>query len=77
MYSVATPPIKLKVAQQTGRGLLKSKPPGPIIMMCQSENTEHQLDHILLHSFLQVHGTAAAFTSHGNHCNYAEPKPFS
>jgi hypothetical protein len=30
----------------------------------------------LLHSFLQVHSTSASFTSHGNLCNYADPKPF-
>jgi hypothetical protein len=33
IYSFATPPIKLKLGQQIGGGLLIAKPPGPIIMM--------------------------------------------
>jgi len=37
MYSFATPPKKLKLAQQIGAGTTNSKPPGPIIMMGQSE----------------------------------------
>jgi len=46
MYSFATPPIKLKLGQQIGGGTTNSKPPGRIIMMGQSKNTEQQLDHV-------------------------------
>jgi len=37
MYSFATPPIKLKLGQQIGGETTNNKPPGPIIMMGQSE----------------------------------------
>jgi hypothetical protein len=37
MYSLATPPIKLKLWQQIGGGTANNKPPGPTIMMGQSE----------------------------------------
>jgi len=37
MYSFATPSIKLKLGQQIGGGTTNSKPPGPIIMIGQSE----------------------------------------
>jgi len=76
MYSFTTPPIKLKLGQQSRWGTTNGKPPGPIIMMGQSE-TLAPVRSYLLHSFLQVHSVAAPFTSHGNLCNYAEPKPFS
>jgi hypothetical protein len=52
------------------------KPPGPIIMMGESE-TLRAVRSYLLHSFLQVHSAAEPFTSHSNLRNYAEPKPFS
>jgi hypothetical protein len=48
-------------------------------MMGKIRNTEQQLDHILLHSFWEMHSAAAEpFTRHGNNlCNYAAPKQFS
>jgi hypothetical protein len=46
-------------------------------MMGQSETLSISSITHLLHCFLQVHNAAAPFTSHGNACNYAEPKPFS
>ncbi len=33
------------------------------------------LSYNLFHSFMRVHSAPAPFTSHGNVCNYPEPKP--
>ncbi len=35
LYSLATPPLKVKLGEQIGGGLINSKPLGPIIMMGQ------------------------------------------
>jgi len=78
MYSLATPPIKLKLGQQIRGGTTNSKPPGRIIMMGQSETHLAPVRSDLLHSFLHVRGAAAPFClCHGNQRNYAEPKLFS
>jgi hypothetical protein len=79
MYSFATPPIKVKLGQPNKWGTTNSKPHGPINYDRPIRDMKHQLDHILLHSFLRVHSAAAAvpFTSHSNMRNYAKPKPFS
>jgi hypothetical protein len=61
---------------KTKTGTANSKPPGPIIMMGRSETLSSSYI-IFITLFLQVHSVAAPFTSHGNVCNYAEPKPFS
>jgi hypothetical protein len=52
IYSFATPPITLKLGQQIGGGgTTNSKPPGPIIMMGQSETlTSSQILFITLFS---------------------------
>jgi hypothetical protein len=39
IYFLAIPPIKLKLVQQIGGGTTNSKPPGPIIMMAQSQTS--------------------------------------
>jgi hypothetical protein len=40
IYGFAAPRIKLKLRQQMDGGTTNSKPPGRIIMMGQSENTQ-------------------------------------
>jgi len=77
MYSFATPPIKLKLGQQIGGGLLiANHQDQSFIMMSQSETLSQQLDHIYYTLFLLVHSAAAApFTSRSNMCNCAFHKP--
>jgi hypothetical protein len=58
LYSFATPPIKLKMGQQIGGGLLRANHlddhyDGPI------KNTQHQLDHILTLFSAGVHPCCA------------------
>jgi hypothetical protein len=76
MYSFATPPIKLKLRQQIGGGLLIAN---HLDQSLSWANHKHwaAVRSYLLHSSLQVHSAAAPFTSHGNLRNYAEPKQFS
>ncbi len=74
MYSFATPPIKLE--QQIGGGLLIVNHLDESLWWVNQKHWASVRSH-LLHCFLQVHNAAAPFTSHGNACNYAEPKPFS
>jgi hypothetical protein len=70
MYSFATPPIKLKLGQQIGGGLLIAN------HMDQSLRWANQKHWTAVRSFLQVH-TAAPRTSRGKLPNYDEPKPLS
>jgi hypothetical protein len=76
IYSFATPPIKRKLVEQIGGGLLIANHLDQSLWWA---NQKHwvAIRSYLLHSFLQVHRAAAPFTSHGNLHNYAEPKPFS
>jgi hypothetical protein len=77
MYSFATPLIKLKLGQQTGRGLLIANHLDQIIMMGQSEHWAAFRSY-LLHSFLQAHTDLLhLFPAVTNLGNYAEPKPIS
>jgi hypothetical protein len=76
MHSFATPPIKLKLGQQIGGGLLIANCLDQSLWRANEKHWVAVRSH-LLHSFLQVHSTSAAFTSHGNLRNYADPKPFS
>jgi hypothetical protein len=74
MYSFATPPIKLKLRQQIGGGLVIAN------HLDQSlSSANHKLwaavRSYLLHSSLQVHSAAAPFTSHGNVRKYARQPP--
>jgi hypothetical protein len=46
IYSYATPTHKTETGTANRWGTCKSKPPGPISMMGQSKNTDHQSDHI-------------------------------
>jgi hypothetical protein len=66
-----------KLGQQIGRGLLIAN---HLDQSLWWGNQKHwsAVRSYLLHSFLEVHSAAAPFTSsHGNHRNYVEPKPFS
>ncbi len=76
LYSLATPPLKVKLGQQMSGGPINSKSLGPIIMM---GNQKHwaAIRSYLLHSFMEVHSAAAPFTRHSKVRNSAEPKPFS
>jgi hypothetical protein len=83
MYSLATPPIKLKLGQQIGRGLLITR----VLLVITNHldqslwwaNQKHwaAVRSYLLNSLLQVHSAAEPFTSHGNVRNYTEPKSSS
>jgi hypothetical protein len=58
-------------------GTFNSKPPGPIIMIGQSErNMEQQLNHIYYTLLWQVLGFAVPFTSLSKPFKNAGPKPF-
>jgi len=72
--SFASPPVSLKLGQQIGGGTTNSKSPGLIIWIDQTLSS-NQI--ILVTLFSAGASTAAPFTSHGNMCNYMEPKPFS
>ncbi len=61
-YYFVTPPINSNWRANRWR-TTNSKPPGRIIMMHESENTEQQVRSYLLHSSLNVHIFAAPFTS--------------
>jgi hypothetical protein len=76
MHSFATPPIKPKLVEQIGGGLLIANHLDESLWWA---NQKHWVSvrSYLVHSFLQVHRAAAPFSSHGNVHNYAEPKPFS
>jgi len=76
MYSFATPPIKPKLGQQIGGGLLIANHLDESLWWA---NQKHWVPvrSYLLHSYLQVHSAAVPFTSHGNTQNYVEPKRFS
>jgi hypothetical protein len=67
--------IQTETGTANSWGTTNSKPPGPIIMMGESETLSHNRSY-LLHSFLQGQRVAAPFTSHCKVCNYAEPKLF-
>ncbi len=58
-------------------GTTNNKPPGPIIMLGQSETMSSSQIIFITLFFSEVHSAAEPFTSHGNVRNYAEPKPFS
>jgi hypothetical protein len=53
-------------------GTTYSKPPGPIIMIDQSEILSCPN---LLHSFLEVHKCVVPFSSHGKLHEFAAEKP--
>jgi hypothetical protein len=61
----SNPANKTETGTPNRWGTTNSKPPGPIIMMDQSETLSAVRSH-LLHSFLQVHSVAAPITSYGN-----------
>jgi hypothetical protein len=67
IYFFATPPIKLKLWTANRSGITNNKPPGPIIMVGQSEMLIS--NHITF--FYAVTIVAAPFTSHGQN-NYIE-----
>jgi hypothetical protein len=71
VYIFPTPPIKLKLGQQTA-GRLQIKPPGPMIF----RNTEQQSDHIYYTHFCRCTTTLRIFTSHPELFKSKEPKPF-
>ncbi len=75
MCSLATPPIKLKLGQQIGGGLLIANHLDQALWWANQKYWAAVRSY-LLHSFLQVHSAAAPLTSYGNMPNYAEPKPF-
>jgi len=71
MYSFfSTPPIKRKLEQQIGAGLLDH-----LDESLWWANQKHwaAVKSYLLHSFLEVHSAHAPFTGHGNVGNFAEP----
>jgi hypothetical protein len=76
MYSFATPPIKLKLGQQSDGGLLITNHLDQSLWWANQKHWE-ALGSYLLHSFAQVHSAAEPCTSHGNLRNYAKAKPFS
>jgi hypothetical protein len=72
IYNLATPPIKLKLGPANRRATTNSKPPGPIIMMTQSETlSSSQSDH---HIYCTLLWRCRAMRI--ELCYYAEPKPF-
>jgi hypothetical protein len=77
IYFFATPAIKLKLGQQIGGTLLiANKPPGPIIMMSQSE-TQKSSQIIFIMIFSGGAQPCCAFYQPQQAMHYAEPKPFS
>jgi hypothetical protein len=59
-------------------GTTNSKPPGPIIVIDQSEIlSRSQVQFILLHSFLEVHNCVAPFTSHSKLREFGAEKSIS
>jgi hypothetical protein len=74
MYSFATPPLKLKLGQQIGGGLLIANHLGQSVW-CANQRYWEALRSYLLHSSLQVKGAVAPFTSHSKVHNSADPKP--
>jgi len=80
IYCFASPPIELKLGLHIGgRLLLIANPPGPIIMIRQSEiGSSSQIIDLLHSSLAGAHCTAPAvpFTSLNKQCQNAGPKPF-
>jgi hypothetical protein len=72
IYSFATPPIKRKLVEQIGGGLLIANHLDQSLWWA---NQKHwvAIRSYLLHSFPQVHSVIAPFTSCNNLCNYAKP----
>ncbi len=76
IYFFATPPIKVKLGQQIGEGLLIANHLDQSLRRADQKHWAEVWSY-LLDSFLQMDTCAASFTSHCNVCNYAEPKPIS
>jgi hypothetical protein len=72
----ATPPIKLKLGQQIGGGLLIANHMNQSLRWA-SQKESAGVRSYLIHSFLHVNTLAAPCTSHLKLCNNAEPKPYS
>jgi len=77
MYSFATPPIKLKLGQQTGGGLLITNHLHQSLWWTNQKYRAPVKSYLLHSFFFQVQRSGEPFTSHGNVRNYAEPKRFS
>jgi hypothetical protein len=77
IYFFATPPQKTELGTANRRGTTNSKPPGPIIMIGQSEIlSSSQIIFITLFS-AGAQPWCAFYLATGNLCHYAEPKSFS
>jgi len=76
MYSFATPPIKLRLGQQIGGGLLITNHLDQSLWWANQKHWEAVRSY-LVHSFLQVHSAAETFTSHCNLYHCTEPNLFS
>jgi hypothetical protein len=76
MYSLSTAPIKLKLGQQIGGGLLIANHMDQSLWWA-NQKPWAAVRSYLLHSFVQRHSAAAPRTSHGTLRNYTEPKPIS
>jgi hypothetical protein len=77
VYSFATPPMKLKLGQQIGGGLLIANHLDEPLRWASQKHWAAAVRSYLLHSFLQVHSAAALFTSNGIVRSYVEPKLLS
>jgi hypothetical protein len=76
IYFFASPPIKLKLGQQIGEGLLIANHLDQSLWWANQKHWAAVRSY-LIHSFLEVHNLGAPFTSHCKLCHYAEPKSFS
>ncbi len=75
IYFFATPPIKLKLRQQTGRGLLIANHLDESLWWANQKHWA-AVGSYLLHSFFcRCTVLQRFFTSHRKLCNYAQPKP--